>query len=92
MKIVLGSLACLALLWTVGSGVVALTTGRVLAFRAERIVRPALWGTAQLCAAAGAVMAGLMTRFTVMVGDVLGAAVLVCLLAHSVLHHRAQRP
>ncbi|WP_431954702.1 hypothetical protein, partial [Actinacidiphila sp. bgisy167] len=91
MKIAMWALVCLALLWTVIPGVAALTAGRVLAFRPDRVLRPALWGTGRLCLAAGAVLAGLMSRFTVAVGDVLGGAVLVCLLAHALFSRRSRQ-
>ncbi|MGW3242482.1 hypothetical protein [Streptomyces sp. NPDC001070] len=92
MKIALFVLLCLAALWTLVSGALALTTGRVAAFRAGHVLRPRLWGAGQLCFGAGVTLASLTTRSTVAAGDVPGWAVPLCLLAYALLTWRSSRP
>lgn len=87
-------LAVVACLLVAVSGVVAVTTGRMLPTLQGRVVRPELWGYGQLVFALG-MATGISLRWwagSLAVGDAGGATAFALILLGGVLQWRAQRP
>ncbi|MFD4879103.1 hypothetical protein ACFWOB_37910 [Streptomyces sp. NPDC058420] len=76
------------------SGVVAVTTGRMLPTLQGRVVRPELWGLGQLVFAAG-MATGISLRWwagSLAMGDAGAATALVLIVLGCVVQWRAQHP
>ncbi|WP_405990979.1 hypothetical protein [Streptomyces sp. NBC_00986] len=87
-------LAVAACLLMALSGVVAVTTGRMLPTVQGRVVRPELWGYGQLVFALG-MATGISLRWwagSLAVGDAGAAMAFILIVLGSVLQWRAQRP